>query len=461
MLSKSGVKGFDHLLNGGFMKNGVVLVEGVPGAGKTTFGLEFIYRGIVEMNEPGIVITFEQLPEQLYRDAANFGWDLRKLEEQDLLRVICTSPELVLDNTSDFLESIVSEISAQRLLLDSITQFNMELSNLSELRKSVYGLCSGLKRMKLTSLLIKEVDDYNSYKASFEEYLVDTVIRLYFEETSRFRKRYVEILKSRGQDFISGKYPFKFIGNGLEVIGVPEIIQPSNEESFHIEKVVSGIDGLDRILGGGFIKNSCILVKGASGTGKTVIGIHYLMEGIKKGEKGLLLVTEESSLFVKQYINSFAIELENDFNKQDFLIMDQNFSNTSLEEVINELMIKVKTNSIERLVIDFVNTFMEISDNLSILKPLIRDLINTLQILNCTTILILNEEQAGKDFPLLKNIIQPLVQAEIHLSSTVKKGRRCRSLEVSKMKGQKYISGIHLAEITSNGMAVYQRLGGA
>jgi circadian clock protein KaiC len=141
MVIKSGIIGFDDLLFGGFIKNSAILVEGVPGAGKTTFGLEFIYKGIMEMNEPGIVISFEEFPEQLYRDAANYGWDLRSLEEQNLLRVICTSPEVILDNTMGFLEGIVSEIDAKRLLLDSVTQFNMELNNISDLRKSVYSLC--------------------------------------------------------------------------------------------------------------------------------------------------------------------------------------------------------------------------------------------------------------------------------------------------------------------------------
>jgi KaiC/GvpD/RAD55 family RecA-like ATPase len=79
--------------------------------------------------------------------------------------------------------------------------------------------------------------------------------------------------------------------------------------------------------------------------------------------------------------------------------------------------------------------------------------------LGCTTILIINEDQAGSMSPL-KSIIQPLVQGEIRLSFTIRQGKRHRSLEVSKMKGQKYISGVHLAEISSNGMSVFQRLGG-
>lgn len=459
MLTKSGIIGFDNLVYGGLIKNSTILVEGVPGAGKTTFGLEFIYKGIVEMNEPGVVITFEELPEQLYRDAGNFGWNLRKLEEQNLLRIICTSPDVILDNSIDFLRSTVEEVKAKRLLLDSVTQLNMELSDIADLRKSVYSLCSGLKRTGLTSVLIKEIEDNSSFKATFEEFVVDTVIRLYFQESFRYRRRYLEVLKSRGQDFVSGKNPFKFGAKGLEIINfdLPKIPKP---ESFtEIKKCSTGIEGLDNILDGGFIKNSTIMVEGTTGTGKSVMGIHFLLEGTGQGEKGLLLATEESTNLVTQYFSSFDISPDKVLHNDNILIVDRVTSCISAEEVISDLIKIVEQNQIQRVVIDFVNTFVELSENLLVLKSILRDMINYLNRLGCTTILILNDDEYG-EFSSLKNIIKPLVQGEIYLSSLIRNGRRYRSLEVNKMKGQRYISGRHLAEISKSGMFVYQRLGG-
>ncbi|MGI5921101.1 MAG: ATPase domain-containing protein [Syntrophomonadaceae bacterium] len=459
MLLKSGIDGFDALLYGGVIENSIILVEGVPGAGKTTFGMEFIYKGIVEQNEPGVVITFEELPEQLYHDASNYGWDLRKLEEQNMLRIICTSPEVVLDNTMSFLRDTVKEIGAKRLLLDSVTQFNMEIDSAGNLRRSVYSLCSGLKRMGLTSLLIKEVADYSSNKATFEEFLVDTVIRLYFEESFRTRKRLIEVLKSRGQDFVSGKYPFKFGKNGLEIIGIVETQKLPDKTCFSLtDRLKTGIEGLDNIVGGGFLKNTTILVEGASGTGKTVMGIHYLLEGLKQGEKGFLLATEESADFITQYFRSF--NTTNGIATYDqLIIMDRISSTMSIEEVIADVISRVKTDSIQRVVIDFINTLAEFSDNYLSLKTTVRNLIIHLNAMGCTTLLILNEEQAGVSFPL-KGIIQPLVQGEIYLSYSMRNGKRYRFLEVNKMKGQSYIAGKHLAEIGSDGMSVFQRFGG-
>jgi KaiC/GvpD/RAD55 family RecA-like ATPase len=135
------------------------------------------------------------------------------------------------------------------------------------------------------------------------------------------------------------------------------------------------------------------------------------------------------------------------------------FSSTSIEEVICAVIKKVEVNCIQRVVIDFVNTFVEFNDNLLVLKSQLRSLQNSLNMMGCTTILILNEDQVGAISPL-KTTISSLVQGEIYLSSTIRKGKRYRSLEVKKMKGQRYISGVHLAEITSSGMAVFKRLGG-
>jgi len=463
MLVSSGITGLDKLLYGGFLRNSSILLEGVPGAGKTTIGLQFIYKGIIEKNEPGIVITFEELPEQLYRDANNFGWNLQQLEEQNMLRVICTSPELILDSESGLLESAIREIGAKRLLLDSATQLSLNFTDYSEIRKSVYSICTGLKRMGLTSILIKEIDCYNyTHQIPFEEYIVDTVVRLYFDESFKQRKRYLEVLKSRGKDFVSGKNVFIIDDQGISVVSLhaPDELN-KNELVIQPDRLSTGVDGLDSILSGGWLKGHTILLEGDSGAGKSVMGFQYLLKGTCQQQKCLLVATEESSVFFKQYLYSFNIEhayLETVFHNQDIRIIDMLFTRNSIEEAINEIVDTVRKNNITRVVIDFVNTFVELGDNHLTLKSHLRSLIRALNFMECTTILILNEDNSSTIS--LKNIIQPLVQGEIHLRSTVQNGRQYRSLEIRKMKGQQFISGVHLAEISQNGIEVFRRLGG-
>ena len=93
-LIKTGIKGLDEVLQGGIPRGNLILVEGAAGTGKTTLGLEFVYRGITEFDEPGMIVLFEVSPGKLVRDAASFGWDLPELEQQGRLKVVFTTREV-------------------------------------------------------------------------------------------------------------------------------------------------------------------------------------------------------------------------------------------------------------------------------------------------------------------------------------------------------------------------------
>jgi len=94
---KTGIRGLDEMLQGGFLEGDAVMVAGPAGSGKTTLALQYVVNGVTQFGHNGIYVTFEQLPDQIYRDAKNFGWDLRKMEEEDKLRLVCTSPQLLLE----------------------------------------------------------------------------------------------------------------------------------------------------------------------------------------------------------------------------------------------------------------------------------------------------------------------------------------------------------------------------
>src|SRR5476649_1501284 len=115
-LVRTGIVGLDAILMGGIPRTNVILVQGTAGSGKTLLGIEFIYRGITQFNEPGMIVVFETSPDKLIRDAATFGWDLAALQEQRKLQIIFTSPEVLEQElsaaTSLLLETAV-EIGAQ------------------------------------------------------------------------------------------------------------------------------------------------------------------------------------------------------------------------------------------------------------------------------------------------------------------------------------------------------------
>src|SRR5690606_21329073 len=93
----TGIAGLDKILDGGMPKGTAVILEGPPGTGKTTIGIQFLYEGIIRDNETGIFITFEEFPDQIYKDMKSFGWDLRDLERKNKLRIIGLSPDILVE----------------------------------------------------------------------------------------------------------------------------------------------------------------------------------------------------------------------------------------------------------------------------------------------------------------------------------------------------------------------------
>src|ERR1700683_3322532 len=122
-LIKTGIKGLDSILLGGIPRTNVILVQGLTGTGKTLMGSEFIYRGVVEYNEPGLIVVFETNPDKLIRDAAGFGWNLDELQEQKKLQIIFTSPQVFdqeLRSPTSLLLETASEMGARRMFVDGI-----------------------------------------------------------------------------------------------------------------------------------------------------------------------------------------------------------------------------------------------------------------------------------------------------------------------------------------------------
>src|SRR5580658_4318265 len=126
-LIKTGIEGLDGILLGGIPRANVILVQGETGTGKTLFGTEFIYRGIVEFDEPGMIVVFETSAHKLMRDAAAMGWNIEDLQARRKLQVVFTSPE-VLDqevrSPDSLLLETAADIGAHRIFIDGIGLLN-------------------------------------------------------------------------------------------------------------------------------------------------------------------------------------------------------------------------------------------------------------------------------------------------------------------------------------------------
>ena len=219
---KTGISGLDEMLGGGFLRKSANLVEGAPGTGKTTLGMQFIYNGIVQDNEPGLIITFEEFPQQYYHDAAAFGWDFRELEKKGLLRVIMTSPEVSLldiESVGGMLEGHIDEMGARRVVIDSISQFSRLTKDPVELRDLEFNFVNALKREGLTAVLTRESPVLLGEAKGDSDigFLVDSYTILRYVEIESVIHKALLVLKMRGSDHAKDIRQYDIRTHGFEV----------------------------------------------------------------------------------------------------------------------------------------------------------------------------------------------------------------------------------------------------
>lgn len=456
----TGIPGLDEVLEGGLLEGHHLLVEGAPGTGKTTFGLQFAYEGLRQFQEPGIIITFEQFPEQLYRDAWNFGWDLRRMEEADRLRVICTSPQVLHEEIAQpggLIEATVKEIGAKRIVVDSITHFQRITENRVRLRELLGAFLNGLKRLRLTALLVKELDEISGVSVGFESYMVDALIRLSYimEPGSSRRVRYLEVLKTRGQDHRPGRHTFRFGPRGIEVFPAPPLPTGEIVGNPHV-RVPTGVKGLDKMLNGGLVGGFCTVVAGASGTGKTTLGLQFLYEGVRRDEPSLFVSLEERLYKIFKAAEGYGF-LRDMIRKECFRVLALPAAGTDPNELYALIRSSIEEMQVRRVVIDGLTDLKAMIPDSSRLREYLYALLTLFEQWGITSLITHETQEALGGEEVLEPTLSMLIDGIIYLRCREVDGLQRRSLAVLKMRTSSHdmqvrefvISryGIHIPEL--------------
>lgn len=219
---KTGVHELDEMLRGGFLEGDAVLLAGSAGTGKTTLAMQHLVNGITQFGQRGVYVTFEQMPDQIYRDAKNFGWDLKRMEEEDKFRLVCTSPNLLLedDGGDGLLGDAIKEVHPQRLVIDSLSHLAMYVEE-RELRKETYRLIMLLKARGLSPVLIWEVHSTMGEPLSISHmgssFLVDCILFLKHVEIESAMRKALVVLKMRGSDHDKRLREYDITSQGIKV----------------------------------------------------------------------------------------------------------------------------------------------------------------------------------------------------------------------------------------------------
>jgi len=301
---ETGIPGFDLVTNGGVPKGRTTLVSGTAGSAKTVLAVQFLAAGIVKAGEAGVFVTFEESPEDICRNMMGLGWDIAEWVAEGKWAFVDVSPqvdqETVEAGSYDLgallarTEHAVRKVSAKRLSMDSLGAIFSQISDSALVRSELFRIGSALKRMGVTAIMTAERgEEYGAIsRHGVEEFVADNVIILRNVLEQEKRRRTLEVLKFRGTTHQKGEWPFTIVpGEGLVVI--PLSAMELKQRSSTV-RITSGNESLDKMCGGGFFRDSIILLSGATGTGKTLTTTEFIAGGGRNDERCLLFAFEES-----------------------------------------------------------------------------------------------------------------------------------------------------------------------
>jgi len=325
LLTATGIAGLDSILYGGIPSGSTVILEGAPGTGKTTLGMQFLYSGAVDQGDPGIYVTFEELPDQIYKEMKSaFGWDLRELEKRNLLRVVCLSPEIFLrqmTETNGIIEQMIRQIGSKRMAIDSVSLFKLATESEKEQRKAIYMIRNILRKFGQTSLLLQERSGGGADEEPFENFVADGVIRLALKEhMDKYRKRTLEVLKMRGTRIVEGEHQYKFVDDGIHVVPALSLVEDKwvNEAA-----VPTGIARLDRVLQGGIPDGAAFLIDTNSKANHKYLISSIFAEQIRSGKNVVSLNSSLSTVAdAFKMLKPFGVNAEEMMLNRQFFVIE-------------------------------------------------------------------------------------------------------------------------------------------
>jgi len=455
--SPTGILGLDKITGGGLPLGRPSLVCGGAGCGKTLFSMEFIVRGALEFNEPGVFMAFEEKTDELAINVASLGFDLEKLQADKMIKLdhvyierseIEETGEYDLDGIFIRLGHAIDSIGAKRVVLDTIENLFSSLNNQAIIRAELRRLFQWLKDKNVTTIITGEKGDGTFTRQGLEEYVSDCVILLDHRVTNQISTRLLRIVKYRGSHHGTNEYPFLIDKDGISVLPVTAL---TLDHEVSTERVSSGIPSLDKMLGGkGFYVGSSILVSGTAGTGKTSIAGYFANETCNRGERCIYFAFEESPKQIIRNMLSISVKLQDHVDSGLLKFHASRPTLNGLEMHLVSIHKMVEEFKPRTVILDPITNLITVGSVSEVKTMLIRliDFLQSEQITVMFTALTLNNivnEQTDEG-------VSSLVDAWLLVRDIEFNGERNRGLYVMKSRGMKHSNQVREFVISDEGL---------
>jgi circadian clock protein KaiC len=453
----SGISGLDEITGGGLPKGRPTLVCGNAGCGKTLLSMEFLVRGAVEHNEPGVFMSFEENEEELTKNVASLGFDLTALSAQkkivlDYVRIerseIAETGEYDLEGLFVRLNYAIDSIGAKRVVLDTIEGLFAALPNHSILRAELRRLFRWLKDKGVSAIITAERGEGQLTRHGLEEYVADCVILLDHRVNEQLSTRRLRVVKYRGSVHGTNEYPFLISKDGFSVLPVTSMGLDHPASS---ERISSGVERLDTMLGGkGYFRASSILVSGTAGTGKSSLAAAFVDAAARRGERSLYFAFEESQNQIIRNMSSIGLNLEPWVKKGLLQFHASRPSIYGLEMHLLTIYDAVKKFKPRVVVMDPVTNLVTVGTEIEVRSMLTRliDFFKTEQITALFPSLTTGESSQSEI------AISSLMDVWILLRNIESGGERNRGLYILKSRGMEHSNQIREVLLSNHGIGL-------
>lgn len=360
------IEGLDEILNGGFPAGRTTLISGGPGTGKSLIGLEFLYRGALAGN-PGMFLSFEETGESIRQNAATFGWDLDALEEEGKFFLLEGQIDPHVRLSGDFnlkgllaiIEGKAGQLGAENIIIDAIDVMLRVYNEPRQRQNEVFALNTWLKQRKMTAILTaKKMKGMDNDNHDYLDFMADCVIYLDQRAEKQVTTKRLQVVKYRGSNYGGNEYPFVIIDGGVHLHPISSIEMHYESE---LGRISSGNPSLDAILGGGYQRGTCILISGATGTGKTAIVSTFAASACGGGQKILYVNFEEPRESMITGMRSLGIHLRPAIKDSALQIMSMLPESRGIEEHLFRIIRAVGRFNPQHLVIDAISAVKRIA----------------------------------------------------------------------------------------------------
>jgi circadian clock protein KaiC len=361
----SGVPGLDDVLGGGLTPARLYLVEGTPGAGKTTLALQFLREG-VRNGESVLYITLSETETELQGVAESHDWDLAGVHMRELLPsqdsllpdeqyTMFHPSEVELGETTQRIIADVERLKPTRIVFDSLSELRLLAGNSLRYRRQILALKQFFAGRTCTVLLL---DDMTAQEHDLHvQSIAHAVFRLeqVASDYGSTRRRLI-VVKYRGQNYRAGYHDYKIVHGGLMVY--PRLIAAEHVPHTHQGRIPSGIDALDDLLGGGLETGTSTLFVGAPGTGKSTVAVQFAIAAAKRDENSAIYMFDESITTLRSRCQGMGMDLGPHIDSGRVRVRQVDPAELSPGELVHDIRRAVTEHNAKVVIIDSLNGYL-------------------------------------------------------------------------------------------------------